>query len=108
MVEENKQNINEENKAYEDATDLNENQEELKQNPNEGLNFSNEEVIVEETKDENSNNKEKPSKKKKKKSDRPKGKKSTFVFAIIVCIVLFIGLLGVAGAGILTIKLCED
>ena len=44
---------------------------------------------------------------KKHKEPRPKGKKITFVFAILTSIVLFFCLVGVIGAGVFAYKLCE-
>lgn len=42
------------------------------------------------------------------KEKRPKGKVVTFVMAILVCLVVFIGVIGVIGAGVFVHKLCED
>ena len=44
----------------------------------------------------------------KEKNPRPKGRTVTFVFAILTCIVLFLGICGVIAAGIFAYKLCED
>ena len=41
------------------------------------------------------------------KQKRPKGKTVTFIFAILTCIVLFLGICGVIGAGYFAYKLCE-
>lgn len=53
---------------------------------------------------------EKPKKEKikKEKTPRPKGHVVTFIFAILTCIVLFIGICGVIAAGVFAYKLCED
>ena len=53
---------------------------------------------------------EKPKKvrKEKIKTPRPKGHVVTFIFAILTCIVLFIGICGVIAAGVFAYKLCED
>lgn len=53
------------------------------------------------------NRKEKPIKTKKQKEARPKGKTITFVFAILMCLVLLIGLIGLIGAGVFASKLLE-
>ena len=60
------------------------------------------------SKEETPVKKEKKEKVKKTKEPRPKGKLVTLIFAILTCIVLFIGICGVIGAGIFAYKLCED
>ena len=55
----------------------------------------------------NNNKKNKKDKKTKVIVNRPKAKKSTFVFAVIMSIVLFICAIGALGATIFAIKLCE-
>lgn len=80
------------------------------ENPSKGLNFSFQKDESKAKIDIPSINKEDPKKKKKEKkvkSLRPKGSKLTFAFAIIVSIVLFIGVIGAAGAGLFAMKLCE-
>lgn len=54
--------------------------------------------------------KEKPKAKRtrKAKSKRPKAKTFTFIMAILMCIILFFGVVAVAGAGYFAYKLCED
>lgn len=54
------------------------------------------------------NEPKKPKKEKKVKEKRPKGRKVTFVFAILTCIILFFCILGACGAGLFAYKLCED
>ena len=61
-----------------------------------------------ESKTKNSTNVKKVKKKTSKKTRRPKGKKVTFVFAILACIVLFLGLCGAGGAIYFAYKLCEN
>jgi len=46
--------------------------------------------------------------KSKKESDRPKAKKATFVWAVVMCSILFLGVLGAAGAGFFAYKLCQN
>ena len=80
-----------------------------------GLNFSNEQTPkIEENPINNIKEKKTPKAKKikapkvkKEKEPRPKGKKVTFVFAILICITLFLAVLGVAGAGLFAYKLCD-
>ena len=50
---------------------------------------------------------EKKVKKVKVKTQRPKGSLGTFIAAILVCSIIFIGILGVCGAGYFAYKLCE-
>ena len=64
--------------------------------------------IILENSSENSETDQKNKKNRKEKEPRPKGKTVTFVFAILTCIVLFIGICGVIGAFIFANKLCED
>lgn len=44
----------------------------------------------------------------KEKQPRPKAKLFTFIMAILMCIILFLGVCGVAAAGYFAYKLCED
>lgn len=52
--------------------------------------------------------KEKIKKPKKEKVPRPKGKTITFIMAILICIILFVGIVGVIGAIVFANKLLED
>ena len=55
----------------------------------------------------NKEEKVKTQKVKKQKDKRPKGNKLTFALAILTCLILFIGLIGLIGAGIFASKLLE-
>jgi len=44
----------------------------------------------------------------KERNTRPKARKSTLAFAIIISIILFVGVCGVIGAGLFAYKLCDD
>ena len=57
---------------------------------------------------QNKDNKDNKPKKEKTKIERPKASKGTFVLAILMSIILFLGVVGVAGAGLFAVKLCED